>query len=79
MSSRRNAETASESTAVKVSSYSEDTAAAQTVKVYWSGDAAKLPIEHQKRIHSERLCREAIALGIVRETLGWNPRSLTIV
>lgn len=56
----------------------ENMAAATSLKIRWSQKPGRNPVQKAKKYHSERVCREAVSRGIIREAMGQNPKSMCI-
>lgn len=53
----------------------EDAAAANTVTLVWLRQPS---IQLEKKFHTERLCRSAVAGGFIRESIGFQPTEILI-
>lgn len=56
----------------------DDATAAAAVKITWLIEQSNSVAQQRRKIHTERLCREAIEGGFVRAALGRNPSKMCI-
>lgn len=74
MSNTNYENTASTTTTVEAeSTRAADVAAAEALVVEWARSIIPLGRNIHKMVHTERLCREAVATGMMRRKLGSNP------
>lgn len=56
----------------------EDATAANNTTITWARDLCSTPALQEKKFHTERLCRSAVAGGFIREAIGSQPDAIII-